>query len=97
MASKKSFKTALNPAAQFISIPEAEVQEEPTRPVSPERLRSSEAPEGYKVNPAYIEKKTRRLQLLMRPSLYDKLKARAQAEGQSVNEMIDTILEDALK
>lgn len=94
MASKKNFKTALNPAAQFISIPEA--QEEPRLSAAPERLRASQAPEGYKVNPAYIEKKTRRLQLLMRPSLYDKLKSRAEAEGQSVNEMIDTLLEDAL-
>lgn len=94
MASKKSFKTALNPAAQFISIPEA--QEEPTPSAAPERLGAFEAPEGYKVNPAYIEKKTRRLQLLMRPSLYDRLKAKAEAEGQSVNEMIDILLEDAL-
>lgn len=94
MASKKSFKAALNPAAQFISIPET--QEEPTPSAAPERLKASAAPEGYKVNPAYIEKKTRRLQLLMRPSLYDRVKARAEAEGQSVNEMIDTLLEDAL-
>lgn len=94
MAGKKSFKTALNPAAQFISIPE--VQEEPTPSIAPERLKASEAPEGYKVNPAYIEKKTRRLQLLMRPSLYDKLKAKAETEGQSVNEMINSLLEDVL-
>lgn len=64
---------------------------------APEKpLKASDAPEGYRVNPAFIEKKTRRLQLLMRPSLYDRLKAKAEAEGLSVNEVTDILLEEAL-
>ena len=83
---KKSFKDNLNPAMQFISAPiEAEPEERP-RPDKP--------PEGYKLNPLYIEKKSRRLQLLIQPSLFGKVKARADREGKSVNELIHSILED---
>lgn len=108
MAGKKSFKDALNPAMQFISTPEPEPEETPAAPAeerprkrrpsaAPEKpLRASNAPEGFKVDPRFIEKKTRRLQLLLRPSLFEKLKARAEAEGLSVNELTDILLEDAL-
>lgn len=83
---KKSFKDNLNPAMQFISAPiEAEPEERP-RPDKP--------PEGYKLNPLYIEKKSRRLQLLIQPSLYSKVKARAEKEGRSVNDFIHSILEE---
>jgi hypothetical protein len=79
---KKSFKDNLNPAMQFISTP---VEEKP---------QTDSPPEGYKVNPLYIEKKSKRLQLLIQPSLYSKIKARADREGKSVNELIHSILED---
>ena len=55
------------------------------------------APEGYKVNPLYIETKSKRLQLLVQPSLLDKLKGKAKAEGRSVNDLVHSILEEALK
>lgn len=92
MAKKKSFNTdlteALNPAMQFISAPAQEAKEQPT----------GEAPEGYYTNPLYIEKKSRRLQLLIKPSLYEKLKQRADTQtGGSVNEAINAILEEALR
>ena len=31
--------------------------------------------EGYKLNPLYIENRSKRLQLLVQPSLYNKVKA----------------------
>lgn len=83
MAAKKSFVDALNPALQFISATDQDTIPTP--------------PEGYRLDPRFIEKKTRRLQLLLRPSIYEKLKARADAEGQSVNEFIDHLLEATLK
>lgn len=58
--------------------------------------RRSSAPEGYKPNPAYIETKSRRLQLLMQPSLHDRIKAHAAAEGLSVNEYIHKTLEEVI-
>lgn len=86
MAKKKTFNLQ-NPALQFIS----------TQTNQPEQNALHKAPEGYKQNPIYIEKKTRRLQLLMQPSLYNKLKARAQNNGCSVNDTLHVILAQALK
>lgn len=52
-------------------------------------------PKGYKMNPAFVETKSRRFQLLMQPSLYEKLKSRSEAGGVSVNELIHSLLEAA--
>ena len=86
----KSFRgniDAVNPAMQFISeLPEPE-------PAPDEK--SGKPPGGYKLNPIYIETKSRRLQLLIQPSLYEKIKARATAEGMSVNELVHSILDTA--
>ena len=43
------------------------------------------------------EAKTRRLQLLLTPSLYEAVKERAEAEGISVNETISELLQTALR
>lgn len=82
---KKDFSNITNPALQFISKEETN------------KRASQTTPEGYKVNPAYIEKKSRRLQLLMQPSLYNLLKTRAVEEGTSVNNLIHELLEKAVK
>ena len=54
-------------------------------------------PEGYKINPLYVETKRRRLQLVMQPSLYEKVKARANQQKISVNEYIHRVLAAATK
>lgn len=82
---------SFNPAMQFISTPAEDKAERTERPAT------GEAPEGYKVNPLYIEKKSKRLQLLIQPSLYDKLKGKADREGSSVNDTLHRILEEALR
>lgn len=90
---KKTFKEDINPAELFISKPTA-----PATVAEPEReTAQATAPEGYKVNPLYIETKSKRLQLLVQPSLVTKLKAKAQREGRSVNDIVHTILEEALR
>ena len=88
MAQKKSFKADLNPAMQFISPPADE---------TPIAHSTPHAPEGYKVNPLYIETKSKRLKLLIQPSLLNKLKERAKAEKRSVNDLVHSILEEALR
>lgn len=93
MAQKKSFKAELNPAMQFISTP----AEETTTGAGEGVASTKDAPEGYKVNPLYIEKRSKRLQLLVQPSLYDKVKAQAETEGCSVNDYIHRVLEEALR
>lgn len=45
----------------------------------------------------HLETKSKRLQLLIQPSLLDKLKGKAKAEGRSVNDLVHSILEEALK
>lgn len=78
---KKTFKGSMdNPAMQFISTPTTKPQEK--------------APEGYKPNPEYIETKSKRVQLLMKPSLLETLRARAKNEERSLNDLINSILEE---
>lgn len=92
MAQKKTFIDKIDsPAAFFISQPETapERKEEPMKKPIP--------PEGFKVNPLFIETRSKRLQLLVQPSLAEKLKKKAKEEGRSVNDIVHTILEEALK
>lgn len=87
---KKSFKDDLNPALQFISSATEETFEA--------RAEAREtAPAGYKADPRYIETKSKRLQLLIQPSLLESLKKTAKAEGRSVNDLVHTILVEALR
>lgn len=93
MAQKKSFIDEINPAMSFIS--KQETREEKTEP------KPGRPPKHQKINPQYIEmyveKKDRRLQLVMKQSLYKKVKAQAKQEKQSINNYIHIVLENALK
>jgi hypothetical protein len=85
MASK-SFKQNINPAMKFISeTPQLEKAFD--IPKTP--------PEGYKLNPVYIERRTKHLQGLVTPSLWEKLKKCAAYQGISVNEFVHVSLENA--
>ena len=92
---KKSFRDDINPAMSFISQ-ESISRAETETPATEETTKPGKPPKGYKANPMYIETKSRRLQLLVQPSLYEKAKKRAQAEGTSVNDLVSNILHDAL-
>lgn len=85
---KKSFKD--NPALQFISTAGQEEAEQATPS-------TAKAPKGYKPNPLYIEKKTKRVQLVLQPSLFEKVKATAEAKQLSVNEFVHQLLEEATR
>ena len=91
---KKSFMG--NPALQFITsqTSDEESQKNPITTTTPAPA-SSRAPAGYKPDPRYVEVKSRRLQLVMQPSLYAKVKSAADASGKSVNDYIHNILENA--
>lgn len=81
---KKDFSN--NPALQFVSG--ANVQKTAEVP---------EVPEGFKRNPEFIEKKTKRVQLVMQPSLYEKAKAAAEEQGISFNAYLHQVLANALQ
>lgn len=88
---KKSFKG--NPALQFIST----VKEEEQEVIPPPMPITEKTPEGYKLNPLYVETKTRRLQLALQPSLFDRVKMEADKSELSVNEYVHRILDKATK
>lgn len=52
------------------------------------------APETDPAIPPRAETKSKRVQLLMKPSTVAKLRARATAEGRSFNDLVNTILEE---
>lgn len=89
---KKTFKD--NPALQFISTAKEEEQEVKQKHKVPT---TAKAPEGYKLNPLYVEVKSRRLQLILQPSLFDRVKREAEKSGLSVNEYVHRILDEATK
>lgn len=97
---KKTFKDNINPAMSFISQETIDKAEGDTQTVKKDAITNSrpqKAPDGYKINPLYIEVKSARLQLLVQPSLKEKLKEKAKREGRSLNDLVHTILEDALE
>lgn len=85
MTKRKTFVED-NPALRFITNPE-----------EPQAREDHETPAGYKPNPAYVEVKSKRVQLLMQPSLHSKVKALADREGVSLNEYIHKMLEETVK
>lgn len=88
---KKTFKD--NPALQFISTAEEEQEATPEQKAPT----TAKAPEGYKLNPLYVETKTKRLQLVLQPSLFNRVKKGAKQAGLSVNEYVHRILDEATK
>lgn len=82
-----------SPALNFISSVHPAEQVNDTQ--------SERAPEGMKLNPAYIEKyiekRTRRVQIVLQPSLYERAKAKAESCGKSFNDYIHELLENAVK
>jgi arginase family enzyme len=83
--------------------PAAELGPRRIRPGSPDEQEAgplpAEAPRQApsvptKPNPLYIETKSRRLSLLVQPSLHEKIKKLASAKGQSVNDLIHQVLQE---
>lgn len=94
MAKSKSFKSDTNPSMSFISQESIDkvdgTEEGATTPTGWKK----KAPEGYKPNPEYIETKSKRVQLLVQPSVYEAVKAKAKARGISTNEAINEALRE---
>lgn len=53
-----------------------------------------EVPDGYEINAELLEKKTKRVQLLMQPSVYNYMKREADTYNISVNEAINRALRE---
>ena len=95
----KQPKIEIAPELQFISketIAAVDGAEE-AKVEAPIPKGKEKPPEGYKLNPMYIEVKSKRVQLVLQPSLYTKVKAAADAAGISFNEFCHSLLEEATR
>jgi len=99
--SKKSFKD--NPALQFMSRAE-EIVSEPKEERKEERsieVREIKEVRGVTPNNVHMvpafEAKSKRFNMLIRPSTYTKLKKAADYRGTSVNDLINTIVESYME
>lgn len=99
----KMIEKATNPTKAFISTSETAQeaaqhkgeQEQAQQVQEPERLQKRPLPAPR--TPIYDEPKSRRLQLLVRPSLHEDLRSLAQQQRISLNELINTILQEAVR
>ena len=102
--SRKSFTDA-NPAMAFISTAKDQedfaltqpTKEELEAKLNPEPLNKVSNGVPMKKNPEYLETKSKRVQMLMQPSLYNSIKEKAEQSGISVNEMMHEILKSHLE
>ncbi len=94
-------RTGVAQPAAALATPESAQEPETVRTVfTPPSVpaRGADAPvHPMRLDPRYIETKSRRMHLLLRPSLYDALKVRAVAAGVSVNEWVHEVLEGAVR
>lgn len=91
----KTFKADLadNPTMQFISDPrQAEAAETAQEALGQAPIK---APKGYKVDPRFIETKSKRVQLMVQPSIVAKLQAQAKRERISFNELCNRLFRAA--
>ena len=86
---KEEAAAALNPAMTFISSPEPERQTAEQPPIEAEQQSQRHIPHKR-------EAKTRPMQILVKPSTYERLRDRAEAEYTSLNDVINNAIEDYL-
>lgn len=90
---KKDFSGVVNPALQFIDVTPAEP------PVSPETEKSVQPAKakGDALESPGKERKTKRLNLLVRPSIMEDLGKIAVMQRTSVNDLINVVLSDYVR
>lgn len=91
---KKSFKG--NPALQFLTK-EQPITVETEAPKEYETTRQLATDKGYPVKPLYVETKSKRFNLLLQPSLYDRLSEAAERQHTSKNDLINVIIREYLE
>lgn len=91
---KKDFKG--NPAMSFISQASIDkVDREPAGGTTP--MGKRHIPDGFKIDPRFIETKSKRVQLLIQPSLHSEAKAAAESLGISLNDFISRAIQEATR
>ena len=101
MTTKKRF-TQSSPAMAYIDIPEGEVEDKAdeaqanttktTTNAKPSAKSSKQVRSEVMITPKDAETKSRRVQILLQPSVYEAVKQLAEDNNTSVNDTINTIL-----
>ena len=96
MAKKSFLSSKDNPTLSYIS---KDTIAAATEESGEEQLyfEGTEPPAGYKIDPKFIEKRTKRVQLVLQPSLYNRVKDASRAAGMSLNDYVHKLLEEATK
>lgn len=92
---KKSFKD--NPALAFVSTNILEAEKELAENEQTASGTIEKTPEGYKIKSTYVETKSRRIQLLLQPSLADAIKDSSKKNGISMNQAISEAIKQYLQ
>ena len=79
----------VNPADKFFSTP--------SRVSTTPSTGAKNPPKGYKVNPEFLETKSKKLQCLIKPSDFEALKKKAQEMNTSVNSLVNDPIEAFLR
>lgn len=95
---KKSFSDDTNPAARFVTGTETLVTEPPKEEIKipapkTKYTKKEPAPRWSKDPTKEPEKRTKRVQIVLPPSLHDAARAEAEKQGISLNELIIRSLE----
>lgn len=75
----------VNPADKFFSSA--------SRGNTPASTGTKTPPKGYKMNPEFLETKSKKLQCLVKPSDFEALKKKAQELNTSVNALVNEAIE----
>jgi hypothetical protein len=94
MNAQKSFRDS---AMRYITPVSEEPVAESQLAADKEAVNEAPLSVPMKPNPAYIETKSRRVQLLLQPTLHKKLKGLAKDEGKSFNELVHSILDEHIR
>lgn len=98
---KKSFSDDTNPAARFVTGTESTVTDPPEEEIKiapkTKYTKKEPAPRWSKDPTKEPEKRTKRVQIVLPPSLHDAARAEAEKQGISLNEMIIRGLEAQVK
>jgi len=88
-------KTFGDVAKKFLSTPEEDAQKAETQEAPPPKnaVENTKPPAGYKLDPRCVEIKSKRVQLVLQPSVYERAKEKAWREHLSVNEYIHQLIE----
>lgn len=86
---KGAISTATNPAMAYISVPDISEAEKET--ITDDKL--AKAIEAYKLR---NEKKTKRVQMVFKPSVYNKAKAIAEEQGISFCEFVEVLINKSI-